>query len=287
MIRKWLLIGLWGFFICSGISYAGEGVKSLRRKQFVNEDVFLSITNGTSLQEVMTKLGPAVRHQFTVNIDVHIWTLIKCFLHTGEEEAYTFYQLLFRDGVLVKTIGWIQMEQEEYPYMGTTATRAKPWDIENTKYVQKAIAVPAVTPDQIRAKLKDVRETMEKHKSEGNIPRWVGYLFARSFRKLEKEGYPVNERLRQRFDGCKVSIEMTSKQVEVLYGKPLHSFTTEKEDTARVYGDDRYLGNAVDSFLVFSYVAVLFDPEDRVVAVYSDNFFCNDWYPRIPAWRRA
>ena len=289
MIWRSMAVGLSGLLICSGISCAANDtadVESLRRRQFVDEEVFLSITNGSSLGDVKARLGPAVRHEFTAAETGHIWTLIKCFLHTGEEESYSFYQLLFRDAILVKTIGWIQMEREEYPYRGTTATRAKPWSIDDATYVRKAIEATAVTPGQIRTKLKDARETMERHKGEGNIPRSVGHLFAPSFRKLEKEGHPVNEKLRQQFDGCKVSVGMTTNEVQALYGTPLHSFTTEKGNTAQIYGDDRYLGNSVDSFLVFSYVAVLFDPDGRVAAVYSDAFFCKDWYPGLPAWRR-
>ena len=79
---------------------------------------------------------------------------------------------------------------------------------------------------------------------------------------------------------------MTDEEVEIRYGKPLHSFTTNKGASARVYGDDLYYGNSVDSFLVFSYVAVLFDSHGKVAATYSDGFFCNDWYPGLPAWRR-
>lgn len=288
MIRRSMVVGLLGLLLCTGMSCTGGNttdVEALRRSHFVNEETFLSITNGSSLADANMRFGPAVRHQFTAVESGHTWTLIKCFLHTGPAEAYTFYQLLFRDGVFVKTIGWIQMEREEYPYRGATATRSKPWDIEDTKYVTKAIEAPAVTADQIRAKLKDARATMEKHKGEGNIPKLVGHLFAQSFRKLEKKGYPDNERLRQQYDGCKVAIGMTRNQVDELYGHPVHKFTTEKRNTGLIYGDDQYLGNAVDSFFVFSYVAVLVDPEGRVVAVYSDGFFCKDWYPGLPAWR--
>ncbi|EFK06468.1 conserved hypothetical protein [delta proteobacterium NaphS2] len=289
MTRKWLVIVLCGFFICCGISYA-EGDKTdtttLRQRQFVDENVFLSITNGSSLGDVTSKLGPAVRHQFTTIEDGNTWTLIKCFLHTSEEESYSFYQLLFRDGLLVKMIGWIKKEREEYVYNGTTATHAKPWEIEDGKYVKMAIEAPAVTPDQIRKMFKDAQETMQRYKDEGNIPRWLGALFAPAFRAKAKKGYLVNEKLRQKYDGCKVPIGMTSNEVEALYGEPLHSFSTEKGNTARIYGDNQYLGNSVDSFLIFSYVAVLFDSENRVNAVYSDGFFCNDWYPRLPDWRR-
>lgn len=290
MNRKLLFAGFWAFMICFDISCAGgdaTDVDTLRKRQFVNEDIFLSITNGTSLADVRSKLSHAVRHQFTVVDGGHTWTLIRCFLHTGDDESYTFYQLLFCDDALVKTIGWIQMERERYAYDGTTATRSKPWDIEDTKYVKKAIEAPAVTHEQIRRELKDARETMDKYKGQGNIPRVIGYLFAPAFIALAKKGYPVNEKLRQTFDGCRVSINMTIKDVDALYGQPLHTFVTKKGTIARIYGDDRYyLGNAVDSFLVFSYVAVLFDSEGHVKSVYSDFFFCKDWYPNLPAWRR-
>ena len=287
--RKCLFAGLLAALICSGTSCTVKNttdVETLRKIQFVDEETFLSITNGTSLADVKMKLGPAVRHQFTSVQEGHTWTLIRCFLHTGDEESYTFYQLLFRDDALLKTIGWIQMEREVYPYQGTTATRSKAWDIEDSKYVRKAIEAPAVAPEQIRTKLKDARETMEAHKGEGNIPRVVGYLFAHAFHAKTKKGYPVNEELRRRFDGCRVSIGMTTNEVQALYGDPLHTVVTKNGLTAQVYGDDRYLGNAVDSFLLLPYLAVVFIPEGRVVAVYSDLFFCKDWYPNLPEWRR-
>lgn len=286
--RKCLFAGLLAALICCGMSCTGEDtdVETLRKNQFVSEDTLLSITNGTSLADVRLRLGPAVRHQFTAVEAGHTWELVRCFVHTGEEESYTFYQLLFRGGTLLRTIGWIQMEREEYPYHGTTATRSKAWDIEDSKYVRKAIEAPAVAPEQIQAKLKDARETMAAHKSEGNIPRVVGYLFAPAFRAKAKKGYPVNEELRQRFDGCRVSIGMTTNEVQDLYGNPLHTFVTTNGLTARVYGDDRYLGNAVDTFLLLQYLAVVFTADGRVAAVYSDLFFCKDWYPNLPAWRR-
>ena len=293
-IRQKCLFGvLSALLICSGISCTGADatdMEILRRKQFVDEDVFLSITNGTSLADVKMKLGPAVRHQFTAVEGGHTWTLIRCFLHTGEEEGYNFYQPLFRDGELVKTIGWIRMEREEVPYKSRYATsmvsRTTPWDIEDPKYVQKAIETPEVTHEQIRAQLKDAQATMEKYKGQGNIPRVVGYLFAPAFRALEKKGYPVNEELRRKFDGCRVSIGMTGGEVDAIYGKPLHTYVTKHGKTARIYGDDRYLGNAVDAFLVFSDVAVLLDATGHVESVYSDVFFCKDWYPNLPVWRR-
>ena len=286
--RKWLLAGFSAFLIYSGISCTGADaadVETLRRKQFVNEDVFLSITNGTSLADVKTKLGPAVRHQFTAVESGHTWTLIRCFLHTGREESYTFYQLLFRDDALVKTIGWIQMDREEYAYAGTTATRSKPWDIEDTKYVRTALKAPAVTHEQIRANLKDARETMAKYKGQGNLPAVVGLLFAPALNRRYNKEFPINEDLRQRYDGCRASIGMTLKEVDALYGEPLRGFTTRTGCVARIYGNHRYSGD-MDHFLLFSYVAVLFDSEGHVTNIYSDGFFCSDWDPDMPLGRR-
>jgi hypothetical protein len=50
MIRKSMVIGLLGFLVWSSMSCTGGNttdVETLRRIQFVNEDTFLSITNGT------------------------------------------------------------------------------------------------------------------------------------------------------------------------------------------------------------------------------------------------
>ena len=258
---------------------------TLWMNQFVNEDVFLSINNGASLANVTTILGLAARHQFTVATNGHTWTLIKCFMHTGREESYKFYQLLFRDDILVKTIGWIQMEREEYEYEGTTAARSRPWDIEDLKYVKKAIEAPAVSHSQIRREIKKAQEVMEKYKGNGNIPRIIGYLFEPFFRAKAKEDYPVNEQLRRKFDGRLISLGITTKEVDALYGAPLRTFVTKNNDSARIYGDNRYLGE-VTHFLIFPYVAVLFDHEGRAKTVYSNGFFCNDWYPNMPEWRR-
>jgi hypothetical protein len=257
----------------------------LRKNQFVSEDIFLSITNGSSFADVKKTLGNAVRHQFTVAENGHTWKLIRCFLHTGEEESYTFYQLLFRDDALVKTIDWIAMEREEYPYQGTTATSSKPWDIDDMKYVKRAIEAPEVTHEQIRAKLKEARETMEKYKGQGNIPGVVGYIFGPALTQRANKEFPLNEGLRTRYDGCRISIGMTLKEVDALYGGPLRVFTTKTSRVARIYGDHRYSGD-VDHFLMFSYVAVLFDPEGRAANIYSDSFFCNDWDPDMPSGRR-
>lgn len=260
-------------------------VNSLRRAHFVNEDVFLSIANGTRLEDVRKKLGSAVRHQFTVAEDGHTWQLIRCFLHTGGEESYNFYQMLFRDDVLVKVIGWMTWEREQYSYRGTTATRTVPWDIEDLKYVQRAIDAPVVTSDQIQAELENARDTMEKYKGQGNIPAVVGYLFAPAFSLRYNKDFRINEKLRERFDGCRVSIGMNSGEVDELFGEPVRVFPTKAGRLARIYGD-RYVPGFVEGFLRYSYVAVVFDSDDRARNVYSDLYFCNDWDPDMPPERR-
>jgi len=213
------LVGLLAILACSIVS-CGRGtppdVEKLRSNQFLSEDLFLSITNGSSVADVRKILGSAVRHQFTVAENGHTWTLIKCFLHTGEEESYNFYQLLFRDDALVKTIGWIRMEMEAYSYEGTAASRLKPWDIEDMKYVKKAIEAPVVTHGEIRAELKDAGATMKKFQGKGNLPAVVILPIAAALSQRAIKEFPINEELRQRYDGCKASIGMTIKEVDAL-----------------------------------------------------------------------
>jgi hypothetical protein len=261
-------------------------VQKMGANQFVAEDLFLSITNGSTVAGVRKMLGSAVRHEFTVVENGHSWMLIKCFLHTGEQESYSFYQLLFCDDALVKTIGWIPTEREEYPYEGTTATRFKPWDIEDLKYVKKAMDAPVITPEQIRRDLEEAQAIMNKFSNgQGNIPAAVIVHYAQPLSQKANKEFPINEELRQRFNGCKAAIGMTIEQVDTCYGQPLRAFTTKTGRMARIYGDHRYLGG-VDHFLMFSYVAVLFDAQEKVSNIYSDGFFCADWDPNMPEGRR-
>lgn len=277
-----LLIG----FVCSCAPSIPPELEKVMTSQFVSEDVFLTITNGSSLAEVSKTLGSAVRHQFTVSEDGHRWTLIRCFLHTGEEEGYNFYQLLFRDNALVKTIGYVNWwKMEDIPYRGTTCSRVKPWDVEDMTGIRKVLDAPAVTHEQIRAELKDARKTMEKYKGQGNIPAVVGNLFAPAFIQKAMRDYPINEELRQRYDGCRTSLGMSVKEVDAIYGDPVHVFSTTTGRTARVYGDNRYLD--VNPFLRFSFVAVLFDPDGQTADIYSDIFFCADWDPVLQQRKKA
>jgi len=288
---KGLILGILALLICS-VSYFALRIPSEIEKQiknqFVSEDTFLTISSGSSLAEVTKTLGSAVRHQFTISDSGHKWTLIRCFLHTGEVEDYVFYQLLFCDDVLLKTIDWIPGEMEEVPYQGTTWSRAKPWDIEDMTRVRKAINARAVTHEQIQANLEDARATDKKYNGQGNIPTVVGYVFMlasmNSMEKIKKE-YPINEEFRERYDGCRASLGMSVKEVDALYGEPLRVFTTKAGHTARIYGNHQYLEN-VDHFLRFSYVAVLFDSEENVAGIFSDGFFDNDWDPGMPYQQR-
>ena len=278
-------------FICSFASCTPHIPTELEKQiatQFVHEDVFLTITNGSSFAEVKKTLGNAVRHQFTVSESGHTWMLILCYLHIGTEEGYNFYQLLFCDGVLSKTIGNVSwLEMEEVPYRGTTWRRPKPWGIEDlTGVVQKVLDAPAMTHDRIRAELKNARETMEKYKGHGNIPAVVFNLFAPVFIRQAQTEYPINEELRQRYDGCRAVLGISVQEVDALYGKPLWVFTTKSGLTARIYGDHRYVGN-MNHFLCFSNVAVLFDSGEHVARIYSGQFFCDDWDPVLQQRKKA
>jgi hypothetical protein len=78
--------------------------------------------------------------------------------------------------------------------------------------------------------------------------------------------------------GCRASLGMSVKEVDTLYGEPLRVFTTKTGRIARIYGNHQELEN-VDHFLLFSYVAVLFDTEGHALGVFSDGFFDDHWDP--------
>jgi hypothetical protein len=82
-------------------------------------------------------------------------------------------------------------------------------------------------------------------------------------------------RLSKRYDGCQANLGMNIEDIEKLYGKPLRVFTTKNGQTARIYGDTRYL--EINSLLAFGGMAVVNDAQGRVTAIYSHQFFNDGW----------
>lgn len=174
---------------------------------------------------------------------------------------------------------------ERYQYRGTTATRAKPWDIEDMDYLKKSIAARSESRENIQSSIRSTRAAAEKRRGDGNIPWIVGRIFSPALAERAEKAFPINEKLRERFDGCRASIGMSVAEVDALYGEPLRVFTTQAGHVARIYGDRHYSGD-VEPFLMFSYVAVLFDDAGRAARIFSNGYFCNDWDPDMPPGRR-
>jgi hypothetical protein len=180
-----------------------------------------------------------------------------------------YFPLLFRNKELVKIVPSVK---------GTV-------DIDDMAYIVKWLEAPALSRDQIRAELKDDRQTREKYKGGGNLPPILGYIFGPLFLAKQEKEYPLNEELRERYDGCRASLGMTVKEIDGLYGNPLRVFFTKSGLRAHVYGDHRYLGN-VSPTLLFSYIAVVFDSNGGAVKIFSDRFFDDNWDPGMPELQR-
>jgi len=116
------------FTVCGCFSH-DNNLKSTVKRLTVSEQTFLAITNGLSLDVVVDTLGISAFHSFTVAGTNGTHTLISC--HTAGD--LSVFWLLFRDKRLIKIIvpftlpGYL----EKYPYQGTTATRIKPWAIDD------------------------------------------------------------------------------------------------------------------------------------------------------------
>src|SRR5271154_2336749 len=137
---------------CGCISTYGQSA-SMEKKLTVPEKTFLAITNGSSLDAVTNILGIAGRHEFTVSEKKTNYTLIDCReCPNGNVDDDNDIYLLFRDNILVKMMRPVSFPElrETYPYEGTTATRAKPWDIGDTpRLFRKAINAPALTQSEM------------------------------------------------------------------------------------------------------------------------------------------
>lgn len=273
-----LTVSLLALCSCSPAPKIPQNIESLVREQCVSESLLLGPTNGSSLKDVKTALGRAVRHEFTVLSTNGVWTQIGVIVDAGDGIQFS---LLFLADKLVKITNPVYPGTEEYPYQGTTASRIKSWDIEDTGLVQGALLAPALTSGQTRSACEDARQTHEKYKGHGNIAAPIFTALGVGMLPRIEQQYPQNEELRQRYDGCRVLIGMNTNDVDALYGKPLRIFQTGTGRGARIYGDHRYL-DAVNPSFRFSFVAIVFDAAQHVAAIYSNQFFNDDWDPEMP-----
>jgi hypothetical protein len=143
-----ILLAIFGFCGCS--PHAGQSIESMEKALIVPAKTFLAVTNGMSLSAVRDTFGIAARHEFTASSDEREYILISCLVGMDDniDDSLPFC-MLFRDNILIKLISPVPAELEEYPYEETTATRVKPWDIEDTKRVMESINAPALTHAQI------------------------------------------------------------------------------------------------------------------------------------------
>ena len=283
---------------CGCISVYGQSA-AMEKKLTVPEKTFLAITNGSSLDAVTTILGIAARHEFTVSEKKTNYTLISCFVAVGDGiDAW----LLFQDKTLVKIMRPVSFPElrETYKFSLTNttqakpfeieATRAKPWDIEETPgLVRKAINAPALTQSEMLDYLKPYNgKGMQQPDIVENVF-WAGafvgvtvltagyplWTWHQGNKELKSE-YATNEMFLKLYDGCRASLGMSVDAVDTLYGKPLQVLSMKNKQTARIYGDNRNLEN-IKPWLLFSCVAVVFNPHGNVTAIYSDHFFSDEW----------
>jgi len=256
---------------CCSISTYGQSA-SMEKKLTVPEKTFLAITNGSSLDAVTNILGIAARHEFTVSEKKTNYTLISCFVAVDEGiDAW----LLFQDNTLVKKL---------------VPTRPKPEDIEELpKMVSKTINAPAATESEMLAYLKPYNGKGMQHTSIAENIFWGGafagvtvltagyplWTWHQGNKELEHE-YETNEMFLKLYDGCRASLGMSVAEIDALYGKPLKVLSVENEQTARIYGDNQNLEN-IKPWLLFSCMAVVFNTHGNVTAIYSDDFFSDDW----------
>jgi hypothetical protein len=247
-------------------------VKSLN----VSQKTFLTITNGISLDALRSALGVAARHEFTIGKTNENYTLISCYFDGGDNALW----LVFHDKILMKIIEPFSFPEllETYPYQGTTATRAKSWDIDDPgieERTKKVINAPALTREQIAGELRP--DTNTTSGSWSVFPAFIlsGFLW-KAAPQVEKD-YEVNENLSKHYDGCQANLGMSADDIEKLYGKSLRMFTAKNGETTRIYGYGETRELQVNPQLAFTGMAIVSDTKGRVTAIYSHVFFNNEW----------
>jgi hypothetical protein len=251
-------------------------IDSMQKKLAVPENTFLAITNGSSLDAVRSTLGIAARLEFTVSEKKINYTLIDCSVsHNANLDDENDFWLLFQDKTLVKKL---------------VPKRPKPEDIEELpKLVMETINAPARTESQMLDYLKPYNGKGMQHTSIAENVFWAGafagvtvltagyplWTWHQGNKELKNE-YSTNEMFLKLYDGCRASLGRSVEEVDALYGKPLQVLSMKNGQTARIYGDNRNLEN-IKPWLLFSCVAVVFDTHGNVAAIYSDDFFSDDW----------
>jgi hypothetical protein len=243
-----LLAVITAIIFCSCISTYGQNkeIDSLVNKLAVPEKAFLAITNGSSLDAVRNTLGIAARHEFTVSEKKSNYTLIDCSVcrPNGKVDDNANFDFLFRDNILVKLMRPVSFPElrETYSYSLTAATRAKPWDVEETpRLARKAINAPALTQSEM---LDDLKPYDGKGKEPVTISEnifWAGafagvtvltagYPFWVRHQEMKelKNDYETNEVFLKLYDGCRASLGMSVEKVDTLYGKPLRVISHEE-----------------------------------------------------------
>jgi hypothetical protein len=254
------------------------------KRVLVSDRTILAIKQGTSLDEARKTLGIAARHEFTVSQPDGTYTLISCL---GPDPDGTHFLYLFHNQAMEKMISFPRAELERFPYRGTTASRIKPWAVDDQTRIIKAIAAPAWSQTDIIRALKPNPYT-GPGESWDLVPAalFVGIATAGPiqfrFMNYERNEYRVNFDYLSRYDGCKASLGMSGEEVEAMFGKPLRVFSGKDGEIVRIFGRTKIF--EVNTSCAFSGMAIVIDAQDRVIAVYRDGFFNHNWAGRSESY---
>jgi len=244
----------------------------------VKSTTILSLTKGESFKDARTKLGPAVRHEFTVTQPEGTYTLVSCL---GPDPDGSRFWFLFHNGILEKRIHPPEASIDIVAYQGTTASLMESWDIDDQGRISDAIDGPDLTDQQIT---NDLTPYSGKGESWNVVPAFliVGMLTPASvqtrYMKHMQDEYRANAEFLRRYDGCRVQLGMSGVTIEAMFGKPMRIFAGKNGETVRAYGRAKVFDVRPENR--FSGMAVVNDSKDRVTAVYGDQFFADKWAGR-------
>ena len=251
-----------------------SGSKLKDGKLFVDPEACLRLTNGLGFHDAKLILGTDGDHLFTV-------------VRGGVEYRLTGYLIniqegigmwvLFRDKKLFKIVEWFRM------------SRKSP-RIEDESTVDIIIEAPDMGPEKVRQKLDAIKSAPQPpSQPQVQIPPEVADLFFKrsQIQKAQKrisEAQKKNAELLKIYNGHRVDLGMSIKEVDSLFGVPNRSLMLTNGMTARIYdppGREQLEGDLYH-LTRFSPVAVVFE-SGKASRVFSNSFFVRSWLPRT--WR--
>jgi hypothetical protein len=193
---------------------------------------------------------------------------------------------LFKNNFLKSVLNDVpRREGEDYAYEGTTASRTKPWDLNDESLMLKTIQVVTDVYSGIAGVLDGVRECEaweDAHSVQPQFPPWQVFKLAPPYLTRQNRAYAKNKELAKIFDGTRIKIGDKPEDVKAILGNPVVDTVYDglrfQFFGKRVYGNKPDVDLEMNSLYMFSPIAVVFK-DGLVSRVYGRQWISRSWVP--------